>query len=116
MIFRIQKGDENFDDFSCCFFPVLLRFWLHFGPHAPPKIEYFSSKFALGVALGPSWRHEGAQSPARQLQRSIFQEFGTIFGLILEGILKIFDLLFDRISSLISHRMFTALLEFAAPC
>ena len=42
-----------------------------------PKIEYFSSKFALGVALGPSWRQAGAQSAPRRLRRSIFQKFST---------------------------------------
>ena len=43
-----------------------------------PKVEYFSLNFALGVALGPSWRQAGAQSAPRRLQRSIFQEVGTI--------------------------------------
>ena len=66
----------------------LIRFLIDFGsildPTGHPKIEYFSSKLDLGVALGPSWRQEGAQSAPRQLQRSIFQEFGTILGSILK--------------------------------
>ena len=59
-------------------------------PTGHPKIKYFSSKFALGVALGPSWRQEGAQSAPGQLQRSIFLEFGTILGSILEDFSMIF--------------------------
>ena len=62
----------------------LIRFFVDFGsildPTGHPEIEYFSSKFALGVALGPSWRQEGARSVPRELQRPIFQEFCTIFG------------------------------------
>ena len=71
-----------------------------------PKIEYFSLNFALGVALGSSWRTEGAQSAPRQLQMSIFQEFCTILGSISEGILKIFINFFPANSYLISHRVF----------
>ena len=60
----------------------LIRFFIDFGsildPTGHPKIVYFSLNFALGVALGPSWRQEGAQSAPGQLQRSIFLKFGTI--------------------------------------
>ena len=72
----------------------LIRFFIDFGsildPTGHPKIEYFSSTFALGVALGPSWRQEGAQSAPGQLQRSIFLEFGTILGSILFDFSMIF--------------------------
>ena len=64
----------------------LIRFFIDFGsildPTGPPKIDDFSSIFALGATLGPSWRQEGAQSAPRGLQGSIFQEFGTILGSI----------------------------------
>ena len=64
------------------------RFLFDFGsildPTGHPKIEYFSSKFAFGVALGPSWRQAGAQSAPRLLRRSIFQEFSTILNQILK--------------------------------
>ena len=58
-------------------------------PTGHHKIKYFSSNFALGAALGPYWRQEGAQSAPGQLQASIFQEFGRIWGSILEDFLKI---------------------------
>ena len=71
----------------------LIRFLIDFGSILDPtgrlKIQDFSSIFGLGVALGPSWRQEGAQSAPRQLWRSIFQEFGTILGSILEEFSKI---------------------------
>ena len=75
----IQKSSLFFISFSTHFGSIL-------DPTGHPKIDYFSSIFALGVALGPSWRQEGAQSAPRQLLRSIFQEFGTILGSILEEI------------------------------
>ena len=64
--------------------------------------------------------HLGAKRVPKVLQDSSRGRFSknlvyTILGRILEGILKIFDLLFSRISTLISHRMFTALFHFAAP-
>ena len=75
---------------SRCF----IRFFTDFGsildPKGHPKIEYFSLNFALGVALGPSWRQEGAQSAPGQLQRSIFLEFGSILGTILFDFSMIF--------------------------
>ena len=46
-----------------------------FDPTSHPKIKYFLLNFGLGVALGPSWRQEGAQSAPRRLQSMIFQEF-----------------------------------------
>ena len=49
------------------------------------KIKYFSLNSALGVALGPYWRPEGAQSAPGQLQRPIFLEFGRIWGSILHA-------------------------------
>ena len=55
-----------------------------------PKIECVSLNFALGVALGPYWRQEGAQSAPGQLQRPIFLEFDRIWGSILEDFSKIF--------------------------
>ncbi len=71
-----------------------IRFLIDFGsildPTGHPKIEYFSSNFALGVALGPSWRQEGAQSAPGRLQGSISQEFGTILGSILTDFSMIF--------------------------
>ena len=84
---------------SCRF---LIRFFVDFGsildPTGHPKIDYFSLKFALGVALGPSWRQEGAQSAPRQLWRSIFQEFGSILGSILEDFSKISECIFTTTS------------------
>ena len=59
-------------------------------PTGHPKIDYFLLNFGLGVAFGPSWRQEGAQSVPRQLQRSIFLEFGRIWGSLLDDFLKIF--------------------------
>ena len=53
-------------------------------PTGDPKILYFS-------CFSNSWRQEGLQSDPRHLQRSIFQEFGTILGSILEEISKIFQ-------------------------
>ena len=68
------------------------RFLIDFGfiwdPTGHLRIQDFSYIFGLGVALGPSWRQEGAQSAPRQLQRPIFQEFCTNSGLILEEISK----------------------------
>ena len=72
----LQKSSLLFISFSTDFGSIL-------DPTSHPKINYFSSIFALGVALGPSWRQEGAQSAPRQLQRSIFQEFCAILGSIL---------------------------------
>ena len=55
---------------------LLISFLVDLGsildPTGHPKIEYFSLKFALGVALGQTWRQEGAKSAPRRLQRSIF--------------------------------------------
>ena len=59
-------------------------------PWSHPKILYFSCFLSLAVALGPSWRQKGAQSAPRQLQRSIFQEIGTILGSIFNDFSKIF--------------------------
>ena len=88
-----------------------IRFFIDLGsilePTGHPKIVYFSSNFALGVALGPSWRQEGAQSAPRQLQRSIFQEFGIILGSILEEISKISKRVFNTTSTRMSHSMLT---------
>ena len=65
-----------------------IGFFIDFGSILDPtghlKIQDFSLMFGLGVALGPSWRQEGAQSAPRQLQRWIFQEFGTILGSFVE--------------------------------
>ena len=78
-----------------------IRFFIDFGsildPTGHPKIEYFWLNFALGVALGPSWRQEGAQSAPGQLQRSIFLEFGTILGSILEDFSMIFGYIFIQL-------------------
>ena len=86
-----------------------IRFLIDVGsildPTGHPKIEYFSSKFALRVALGPSWRQEGAQSALRQLWRPIFKEFGTISESILEEISKIPESIFNTTSRLMSHSM-----------
>ena len=68
----------------------LHRFVLVLDPKGHPKIDYFLSNFGLGVALGPSWRQKGAQSVPRQLQTSIFLEFGRIWGSISGDFLKIF--------------------------
>jgi len=62
-------------------------------PPGDPKISYFSRFFSFAVGLGPSWLQEGLQSAPRHLGKSIFQEFGTILGLILEEFSKIFKLL-----------------------
>ena len=80
----------------------LIRFLIDFGSILDPtgrlKIQDFSLIFGLGVALGPSWRQEGAQSAPRQLQRSIFQEFCTILGSILEDFSKISECIFTTTS------------------
>ena len=62
------------------------------------KIQDFSLIFGLGVALGPSWRQEGAQSAPRQLQRSIFQECGAILKSMLEEFSKISECIFSTTS------------------
>ena len=72
------------------------------------KIVHVSLIFAPGATLGPSWRQESGQSAPRQLQKLIFQEFGTILGSNLQEFLKIFDVLFHIIFDLISYRMFTS--------
>ena len=64
-----------------------VSFYSYAWRHHKKKI---SSIFVLGVALGLSWRQEDAQSAPRWLQRSIFPNFGTILGSMLEGCLKIF--------------------------
>ena len=80
----------------------LIRFLIDFGSILDPtghlKIQDFSLIFGLGVALGPSWRQDGAQSAPRQLQRSIFQEFGTILGSILKEFSKISECIFSTTS------------------
>ena len=89
---------------------IFNRFFIDLGSIWEPtglKIAYFSLNFALGVALGPSWRQEGAQSAPRQLQRSIFQEFGIILGSILEEISKISKRVFNTPSTRMSHLMLT---------
>ena len=73
----VSKSIQKSGRFSIRFFIDLGSIW---EPTGHPKIEYVSSNFALGVALGPSWRQEGAQSVPRQLLRSIFQEFCIILG------------------------------------
>ena len=87
----------------------LIRFCIDLGsildPIGHPRIAYFSAIFALGVALGPSWRHDGPQNAPRQPQRSIFQEFGTILGVFSNGFLKIFYHIFDIIPYSISPCM-----------
>ena len=79
----------------------LIRFRVDFGsildPTGHPKIDYCSSIFALGVALGPSWRQESAQSAPGQLQRSIFLEFCTILRSILEDFSMIFGYIFIQL-------------------
>ena len=67
----VSKSIQKSGRFSIRFFIDLGSIW---EPTGHPKIVYFSSNFALGVALGQSWRQEGAQSAPRQLQRSIFQK------------------------------------------
>jgi len=61
----------------------LIRFFIDFGsildPTGRPKVQHFSSFFALGATLGPSWRQEGTQSGPRQLQSSIFHEICTLW-------------------------------------
>ena len=98
----VSKSIQKSGRFSIRFFIDLSSIW---EPTGHLKINYFSSIFALGVALGPSWRQEGAKSAPRQLQRSIFQEFGTILGSILEEITKIFERTFNNKFKLISHSM-----------
>ena len=87
----------------------LIGFFIDFGsildPTGHPKIWYFSSIFGIGVALGPSWRQGGAQSVPRQLQRSIFQEFGTILGSNFKEFSKIYECIFNTILTLMSHSM-----------
>ena len=86
----LRKSTRFFITF-CTNFGIIWDPWSH------PKILYVSCFLGLAVALGPSWRQKGAQSAPRQLQRSIFQEFGTILGSISKGILKIFSSIFDTI-------------------
>ena len=81
----VSKSIQKSSWFSIRFFIDLGSIW---EPMGHPKIVYFSSNFALGVAHGPSWRQEGAQSAPRQLQRSIFQEFGTILGRFWKKLLR----------------------------
>ena len=87
----------------------LIRFVFDFGsildPTGHPKIKYFSSIFGLGVALGPSWRQGGAQRVPRQLQMSIFQEFGSILESNFKEFSKIFECIFNTILTLMSHSM-----------
>ena len=86
------------------------RFWIGFcidlgfilDPIGHPNIAYFLGHFGLGVALGPSWRHDGPQSAPRQPQRLKFREFDTILGSISKGFLKIFKCIFDTIPYSIS--------------
>ena len=92
-----KSGLEIVTKIKTIFHQIFYRFWLHFGPMGHPKIEYFSSNFALGVALGPSWRQEGAQSAPGQLQRSNFLEFCTILGSILEDLSMIFGYIFIQL-------------------
>ena len=82
----LQKSSRFFNRFCIDLGSIL-------DPTSHPKIVYVSSNFALGVALGPSWRQEGAQSAPGQLRRSIFLEFGRIwdrFGKIFPGFLNMF--------------------------
>ena len=87
-----------------------IRFFIDVGsildPKGDPQILYFSSFFILAVALGPSWLQEGVQSAPRHLRRSIFQEFCTILGSILEDFLKMFQQklkIFEHISNTRTH-------------
>jgi hypothetical protein len=87
----------------------LIRFFIDFGSILDPtghlKIQDFSLIFGLGVALGPTCRQEGAQSAPRQLWRSIFQEFGTILGSILEEFSKISEQMFNITLTSMSYSM-----------
>ena len=100
----VSKSIQKSGRFSIRFFIDLGSIW---EPTGHPKIAYFSSNFALGVALGPSWRQEGAQSAPRQLQMSIFQQFGIILGSILEEVSKISKRVFNTTSTRMSHSMLT---------
>ena len=57
------------------FIRCLIDFGSILDPTGHPKIEYFSSNFALGVALGPSWR----QGAPKVLQDGSKGRFSTNF-------------------------------------
>ena len=80
--------------FHQIFLSILAPFWT---PRATLKFIIF---YLILVLVGPSWRQEGAQSVPRQLQRSIFLEFGRRidFGWVFEDFWTYFDtsrLVFD---------------------
>ena len=74
----------------------LIRFFIDFASILAPtghlKIWDFSLIFGLGVALGPSWRQEGAQSVPGQLRGRFPQNFGTIWGRCGKIVLRFSDI------------------------
>jgi hypothetical protein len=94
---RKKKALEIVTKINSIFYQIFIDFGSILDPTGRPKIQHFSSFFALGATLGPSWRQEGAQSAPRRLQNSIFQEIWTILGSIFEGFRKISKLIFYTI-------------------